>query len=88
MKNVSKTTTNNLQNVIVNATLLGKRSKFQTPPFLLNFEIFNQNAHNFLVDSGASCNVISYSICKKLNVTPKKCFTHIIQLDRSEVKVI
>jgi len=41
-----------------------------------------------LVDSGASSNVIPLSICKKLNATPTKSDTCIIQLDRTEVKVI
>lgn len=38
--------------------LIGGRSKSHTPPFLLTFEIFNKNLHNFLVDSGASSNII------------------------------
>ena len=40
--------------------LIGKRSRSQTPPFLLTFEIFNGNFHNYLVDSGASSNVMPY----------------------------
>jgi sporulation-control protein spo0M len=44
--------------------------------------------HNCLVDSGASSNVMSYSVCKKLNAEPQICKTKIIQLDRSNVKVI
>ena len=34
--------------------LIGKKSRSQTPPFLLTFEIFNRNVRNYLVDSGAS----------------------------------
>jgi hypothetical protein len=33
------------------------------PPFLLTFEIFNRNIHNCMVDSGASSNVMSWSVC-------------------------
>lgn len=51
--------------------LIGKRSRFQTPPFLLTFEIFNRNVHNCLVNSGASSNVMPYSVYKKLNTQPK-----------------
>ena len=43
------------------------KSRYKTPPFLLNFEIFNHNAHNYLVDSGASVNVMPLSVCKKIN---------------------
>jgi len=55
---------------------------------LLNFEIYNQNLHNCLVDSGASSNVTTLLVCKKLNATPTKSDTHIIQLDITKVKVI
>ena len=68
--------------------LIGRKSRSQTPPFLLTFEIFNRNVHNCLVDSRASSNVMPYSICKKLNAHPKICKTMIIQLDRSHVKVM
>ena len=34
--------------------LIGGESRSQTFPFLLTFEIFNQNVHNCLVDFGAS----------------------------------
>jgi hypothetical protein len=67
--------------------LIGRKSRSQTSPFLLTFEIFNRNVHNCLVDSGASSNVMPYSVCKKLNVEPQMSNTKIIQLDRSHVKV-
>ena len=54
----------------------------------LTFEIFNRNVHNFLVDSGASSNVMPYSVCKNINAQPKMCRTKIIQLDISHVKVM
>ncbi len=34
------------------------------PPFLLSFEIFNYNVHNFLVDSSTASNVMPLSIAK------------------------
>ena len=54
----------------VDGALIGRKSRSQTPPFLLTFEIFNQNVHNCLIDSGASLNVMLYFVCKKLNVEP------------------
>ena len=68
--------------------LIGRKLRSQTPPFLLTFEIFNINVHNCLVDSGASSNVMYYSVCKKLNAQPKICKTNIIRLDLSRVKVM
>ena len=68
--------------------LIGNKSRFQTPPFLLSFEIFNRNVHNCLVDLGASSNLMPYSVYKKLNSQPKMCRKKIIQLDRSHVKVM
>lgn len=59
-----------------------------TPPFLITFEIFNMNVHNFLVDSGASSNIMPYAVAKRLQVVPKKIGTRIMQLDRINVKVI
>ena len=37
------------------------------PPFLLTFDIFNRNVYNCMIDSGAYLNVISVSVCRKLN---------------------
>ena len=50
---------------------VGGKSKHKTPPFLLTFEIFNHNVHNFLVESGASVNVTALSVCKRINGQPK-----------------
>ena len=41
-----------------------------------------------LVNSGASSNVMPYSVCKKLNAQPKIFKTKIIQLDRLHVRVM
>jgi hypothetical protein len=62
----------------VDGDLIRKKSRSQTPPFLLTFEIFNCNVHNYLVDYGASSNVMSYSVCKNLNAEPHICKTIII----------
>jgi hypothetical protein len=72
----------------VNACSLEKRGRTFVPPFLLTFEVFNINLHNFLVDSGAYSNVMPLSICKKLNATPLKSDKHVIQLDKTQVNVI
>jgi hypothetical protein len=54
----------------LDGALVGGKSRSQTPPFVLTFEIFNRNVHNCLVDSGASSNVMPYLVYKKLNVEP------------------
>lgn len=54
---------------------------------MILLDIFNQNVHNFLVDSKASSNMMPLSVCKKFNATPLKSTIHIIKLDRTEVKV-
>ena len=69
-------------------TLIGNNSESTTPPFLLTFEIFNRNVHNCMVDSGASSNVMPYSVCKKLNAKSTPCEIQISQLDRSKVKIV
>jgi hypothetical protein len=58
------------------------------PPFLLTFEIFNRNVHNCMVDSGASSNVMSWSVCQKINAEVEPSTLKIIQLDRTSVKFI
>ena len=58
--------------------LIGRKSRSQTPQFLLIFEIFNQNVHNCLVDLGASLNMMPYLVYKKLNDEPQKYKTQVI----------
>jgi ribonuclease HI len=58
------------------------------PPFLLTFEIFNRNVHNCMVDSGASSNVMPWSVCQKINAKVEPSSLKIIQLDRTDVKVM
>jgi hypothetical protein len=80
-KVVLGTTTKNQQNSIVN-------TRKNVPPFLLTFEIFNRNVHNCMVDSGASSNVMSLSVCQKLNAKFKPYDLKIIHLDRRNAKII
>jgi hypothetical protein len=58
------------------------------PPFLLTFKIFNKNVHNCMVDSGASSNVMPWSFCQNINPELEPSSLKIIQLDRTDVKVI
>jgi hypothetical protein len=58
------------------------------PPFLLTFEIFNRNVHNCMVHSGASSNVMPWSVCQKINAEVEPSSLKIIQLDRTDVKVM
>ena len=55
---------------------------------MLYFNIFNHNVHNYLVDSGASSNVMPLLVCKRINGQPIPSSYQIIQLDRSVVKVL
>ena len=55
---------------IVEASVGGK-DRFKTPPFLLTFEILNDNVHNSLVGSGSVGNVMPLSVYKKINGQPK-----------------
>jgi hypothetical protein len=68
------------------ATTLNTRKN--VPPFLLTFEIFNRNVHNCMVDSGASSNVMPWSVCQKINAKVEPSSLKIIQLDRTDVKVM
>ena len=72
----------------VNEASIGGKSRSQTLPFLLSFEIFNHNVHNCLADSGASSNFMPISICRRINGQPIPSPSQIIQLDRYVVKVI
>ena len=46
----------------LDGALIGRKSRSQTPPFLLDFEILNRNVHNCLVNSGASSKVMPFSV--------------------------
>jgi hypothetical protein len=72
----------------VNAFSVDKKGNYFVPSFLLTFELFNINLHNYLVDSGSSSNVMLLSICKKLNGVPLKSDKHVIQKDITQVNVI
>ena len=51
-ENKDKTTKEEVKrpNPRADGTLIGRKYRSQTPPFLLTFEIFNRNVHNCLVD--------------------------------------
>ena len=68
--------------------LIDKKSISLTPPFILTFEISNHNVHNYLVDFEASSNMIPYLVSKNIKVEPHICKTKIIQLEKSNVKVM
>jgi len=72
----------------VNAFFVDNKGNPFVPPFLLTFEVFNKNLHNYLVDLGTSSNFMPLSISKKLNKVPLKSDKHVIQLDRTQVKFI
>ena len=51
-------TDNQPQEEEIGEASMGGKPKGKNPPFLLTFEIFNHNVHNFLVESGALVNVM------------------------------
>lgn len=73
---------------VINVVIIGKKSNSLTPPFWMTFEIFNQMPIIVWQDLGVLSNVMAHSICRKLNIEPKKCSTHIIKLDMYEVHFI
>lgn len=54
--------------------LIKGRSKSHTSSFLLNFEVFNKNIHDYLVESEASSNILPKIVCENLNVQPQIFF--------------
>jgi hypothetical protein len=72
----------------INTCSEGRNERPFMPPFLLMFEVFNRNLHNCLVDSKASSNVMPLVVCNKLGAAPLKRDKHVIQLDRTQVKVM
>jgi hypothetical protein len=92
-RDISEKTVGNLDKTISGTTIKNQQtfvasSRKNVPPFLLTFKIFNRNVHNCMVDSGASSNVMPLSVCQKINVEVKPSDLKIIQLDRTNVKVI
>ena len=55
------------------------------PPFLLSFEFFNYNVHNYLVHSSVIANIMPLSIARKMNSQWSETSMRIIQLDRKLV---
>jgi hypothetical protein len=77
-----------LENVSKKPQATSLNTRKNVPPFLLTFEIFNRNVHNCMVDLGASSNVMPWSVCQKINGEVEPSSLKIIQLDRTDVKVI
>ena len=71
---------------IVNVVTLEANTLF--PPFLLTFENYNYNFHNFLFDFGASMNIMPLSVAKKIYAKWDKTDAKIIQLDKSLVQAM
>lgn len=67
------------------STLHMEEENSSFPPFLLAFEVFNYNVQNFLVDLGATTNLMSLSIAKNINAQWSNKSTQIIQLDWTSV---
>jgi len=86
--NVGKTTFGETRKSNIKSATTDGKSRLTIPAFLSTFEIYNINLHNCLVDFDASSNIMPYSVCNKLNITPAKIDTHIIKLNKNEVKVI
>jgi hypothetical protein len=76
------------ENVSKKSQVTTSNTRKNVPPFLLTFEIFNRNVHNCMVDSGASSNVMPWSVCQKINAEVEPSSLKIIQLDRTDVKVM
>ena len=47
------------------------KDNVEVPLFLLIIRIYGKNLHNYLIDLGASCNVMPLSIMQRLAVTPQ-----------------
>lgn len=45
------------------------KGKTKVLPFLLTLKVFGKNLHNYLIDSGASINVMPLAICHELGLT-------------------
>ena len=57
-------------------------------PFFLSIRVYGKNLHNFLIDLGASCNIMPSSIAQRLGVSHQPSNQVVIQLDKIEEKVI
>lgn len=57
-------------------------------PFLLLVRIFGKLIHNYLIDSGASSNIMPLIIFRRVEVTPLGSNKRVTQLDKVELSVI
>jgi len=72
---------------VVDAQITIYKEKIESPPFILTLRIFGKNLHNFLVDLGASINVMPLSVYQVLGLSPAKSLNKVTQLDKFEVNV-
>lgn len=72
---------------VLNALYM-EEAKSGHPPFLLPFEIFKYNIHNYLGDSGVATNIMLPSIAKKINAQCIETSAWIIKLDKTSVPSI
>jgi len=92
-RNLTEKTVSNVDKVI-SGTMIENQQGFavntrkNVPPFLLTFKNFNRNVHKCMVYSSASSNVMSFSVFQKINAEVQPSSLKIIQLDRTNVKVI
>lgn len=81
--------TKNVSNVNVTKAMSTMfKDRVEVPLFLLSLKIFDKNFYNCLIDSGASCNMIPFSICQKLGMNPEVTNRVMIQLNKTKVRVI
>lgn len=70
---------------ILNVLLLEENSLY--PPFLLSFEIFKFNVHNYLVDSNALVNVMPLFVANKINDQWGMTDAYIIELEQLDPSI-
>lgn len=57
-------------------------------PFLVTLRVAEKHLHNYMMESGASTNIISYEVCKALNLPIVEIPNGITQLDSTPMKVV
>lgn len=64
------------------------QGRLETPPFLLTIRMFGKNLHNYLLDSRASTNVMPFTVCQALGITPTPSNSKVTQLDKNEINLV
>ncbi len=68
------------------AILIRDRSNYHTP-FLLPYDIYNRNLYNYLIDSGASSNVMTKKVMEQLNLRVSRPYHNICSMDSKRIEV-